>query len=406
MKLFTLLCCINPTGPIEEIDEFTFYQMINPIVPVENIKIFDKNSQVKAFVQVENEELADLVIKDLHGIQMNIGKIKVFISHKKFITFDKSLPEILAQSNRSAMDHLNINEFKSQKPGLSCNPYVSNSVTGFKNKIQSYSSWKLYSKPCVTQKYSDKVLYSKQLHLNYDNSPSIYLKKKLAFDHNSITNVKNDHKVSESLFAKNSKSVNSKHLIKVVNIDTKNVTCQMIFNFFGCFGNILRLGIDEALGFAIIEYENDKTVQLIIKHTDCIKFCGRMLNVVLYNDSDKWHERLTHNNTKFILHANDVANYRFTNTEDKKVVFPSRILHISNLPKSFTTTSLNNLISKIHHPLNIITEKSKIADSASFLVEFNFLFESIKVLAILHNSNYDGNILSVSFFKRKSNNHN
>lgn len=67
MEFFTLLCCINPTSPIDDIDELIFYQIINPITTVVNIKIFNRDSQVKAFVQIKNEDLAKKILNNLHS---------------------------------------------------------------------------------------------------------------------------------------------------------------------------------------------------------------------------------------------------------------------------------------------------------------------------------------------------
>lgn len=403
MKLFTLLCCINPTGSMDDIDEFTFYQMVNPIVPVINIKIFDKTSQVKAFVQIESEELAELAIKDLHGKQMNIGKIKVFVSHKKFVAFDKSLPEILAQANRSSLEHVDVQDFVTKKPAPDANPYLNNSLAGFKNKIQSYSSWKMHVKPINVPNFSDKVLYSKQSQLDYDVSPSIYVKKKLAqFVESEATFVKNKQD-TEKIAERNIKSAKQSSFIKVANIDMKNVSCQMLFNLFGCFGNVLRLLIHESLGFAVLEYQNSKTATIAIKYTDCIKLCGKTLNVSLYSGPDLFDEANLNKSSKTTVYINQPENFRFANNSDDQITPPSRILKFANLPSSVSLANMRALVSKIHQPVNITVEKDKDPKFVSFLVEFKFLYEGFKTLTTLHNTSHDENNLSVSFSQRKSN---
>ena len=401
MKLFTLLCCINPTGPMDDIDEFTFYQMINPIVPVLNIKIFDKTSQVKAFIQIESEEFAEVVMKDLHGKQMNIGKIKVFVSHKKFVAFDKSLPEILAQANRSSLDYILPTQYSTNKSALSCNPYLSNSVTGFKSKIQSYSSWKLNIKtpPPIAPHISDKVLCAKQTTLDYDLSPSIYVKKKMEQFFESDPNYPYD----KQEVAVQSKTVANSACIKITNINTKHVSYQMLFNLFGCFGNVTRLYLHGNLGFAILEYDIEKSVNTAIKYTDCIKFCGKILSVATYSGSDMFNETKPKNDIKSTVYTNQESNFRFTREPGTQFVPPSRTLRLANLPRSATVADVKALVSKIYTPLSVNVEKTKDKQYGCFLVELNFLYEGFKVLSMLHNTSYEDNKLSIGFLKRKSN---
>lgn len=401
MKLFTLLCCINPTGPMDDIDEFTFYQMVNPLVPVLNIKIFDKSSQVKAFVQIENEELAEVIIKDLHGKQMNIGKIKVFVSHKKFVAFDKSLPEILAQATRSSLDYVPPAQYSTNKPALNFNPYFSNSVTNLKNKTQSYSSWKMNIRtpPPIAPIISDKVLCGKQTTLDYDLSPSIYVKKKMAQFFESDTDLlrqKKEEVVQPKLEENNA-------CIKIANIDMKHVSCQMLFNLFGCFGNVTQLSIQESVKSAILEYDSEKSVNIAIKYTDCIKFCGKTLSVAPYNGPNMFNEPKAKNGIKPTVYTNHESKFRFTGESGTQVVPPSRTLRFANLPRSATLADVKALVSKIHVPLSVNVEKTKDKQYGSFLIEFNFLYEGFKVLSMLHDTAYEDNKLFVSFLKRKSN---
>lgn len=421
MKLVTLLCCINPNGSMDDIDEFTFYQMINPIVPVLNIKIFDKTSQVKAFVQIESEEHAELAVNDLHGKQMNIGKIKVFISHKKFVAFEKSLPEILAQANRSSISYVDVDEYTHKIPALGGNPYFNNSVAEPKSKPQTYSSWKTNAKPAPTvPNYSDKVLYSKPSKLDYEAPSNPYVKKKTApvaesqreFRNTGIQSKKQIHAfveptpepvVSERKVEKAPKGASQAKFVKVANIDMKNVSCQMLFNLFGCFGNVAKLIIHETAGFAVLEYQSDKAVNTAIKYTDCIKLCAKTLSVTAYSGPDLFSETNPNSRDNLVLYANAPNNYRFSGESTEQSSPPSRTLQFSNLPQTTTAADIRAFVSKIHPPLSVTACADTGAQAAAFLVEFNFLYEGFKVLSMLHNSEIEQHVLSVSFFRRKSN---
>lgn len=138
MKLFTLLCCINPASSIDNINEFTFYQMINPVAPVVNIKLFHNDAQVKAFVQVKTLEQVEKVIKELYNKHLNVGKIKVFLSYKKYIAFEKSLAQIVESVNRYSFSKGKGKDIEKGKGKLVANPYLCNSGHGFMYKGDSH----------------------------------------------------------------------------------------------------------------------------------------------------------------------------------------------------------------------------------------------------------------------------
>lgn len=99
IKKVSLLVCLSPSVSSDQITELNFYHIINPIIPVINLKLISKEGQMKAFVQVENESAANTVLNKLHCKLLNVGKVKVFISNKRYINYDKLLQEILMSSN-------------------------------------------------------------------------------------------------------------------------------------------------------------------------------------------------------------------------------------------------------------------------------------------------------------------
>lgn len=400
MTLFTLLCCVNPAGSPEDIDEFTLFQMIDPIAPVVNIKVFNRDSQVKAFAQVESEASAERVVEELHGKQMNIGKIKVFISHKKFISFDKSISQILARANRCSNGQISIDKSIDNAPESPPNPYLSNSLNGLKSKIQSYSSWKKQPKANPYQHFSDKIVYSREINTGFDSDePTLHMKKKLAPCYESNMNFTKNKKNELTKTLKSLSLQTNNNCLKVSNFDIKYVSCQMLFNLFGCFGNVSKLLIHENLGHAVLEYEDEKQVQQAIKYFDCIRFFGRVLSVSGYTGPRVFDESSVSNPLNSTVYTNKTSNHRFAPKTISKVILPSRQLIISGFSSSITVDYVKQFVSKIHAPIKIDIQEGSEDSGLAFLVEFSFLYESFKVLSILHNSEYENQVLFVSFIK-------
>lgn len=107
MRNVTLLVCLSPSNTYELVTETSFFGIVNPITPVTNLKMVCGEGQLKAFVQVKNESAAVSVVNALHGRNVALGKLKVYISHKKFINYEQSLSDVLqkasqySESNRS-----------------------------------------------------------------------------------------------------------------------------------------------------------------------------------------------------------------------------------------------------------------------------------------------------------------
>ena len=113
MRNVTLLVCLSPSVAPQLITEASFFGLVNPITPVSNLKMVSAEGQLKAFVQVHDQMAATSVVDTLHGYTHAIGKLKVYVSHKKFINYEKRLSEILGLVCTSA----NGSSFDAQKKG-------------------------------------------------------------------------------------------------------------------------------------------------------------------------------------------------------------------------------------------------------------------------------------------------
>jgi len=78
------------------------------------MKIISRDSTVKAFVKI-NESAAGAVIDALHGKTLSCGRIKVFLSHKQFISYEKPLAEVIKSHSSSE-----VQQSKSERAGYLC----------------------------------------------------------------------------------------------------------------------------------------------------------------------------------------------------------------------------------------------------------------------------------------------
>ena len=96
MKNQILLVCLTPTMPLKSINEYMLYQIFHPKLQVKNVRIFSRDKFIKAFVLVESNPDIEQVVEDFHQKQLNVGWLKVYVSHKQYVAFDLTIEEIIA----------------------------------------------------------------------------------------------------------------------------------------------------------------------------------------------------------------------------------------------------------------------------------------------------------------------
>lgn len=397
MKLFTLLCCINPTVPSDCIDEYMLYHIINPIAAVINIKVFDKSSQIKIFVQVLNKAMADIVIKELHCKCFKFGKLKIFVSHKKYIAFDRTVNQILADGNKNSIENRISNVNSKIIKGIKKGNTVSNDIS------EDYCHYNFLNE----KKISQNQQHTKLLNNSAKNNHEIEYNNAIKKISNHLLKILDNKKCIDEfaefyLLPKKHKkekpfSYKSDHCITISHINTDEVSVDSLFNFFGCFGNVLKLQINEQQGKAVIEYETESQVHAAVKYSDCIRFFAQILHVTPFNEKKQTNVL---NNEFFegaVLFTNNPTNFRFTAEISNETTPLSKFILISGFPIFTPVSTVKSYIRQIHKPLKITPIRPNNSSGETFMVEFEFSYQSIQLLSILHNALFQGNRLSVRF---------
>lgn len=394
MKLSTLLCCINPNDNAEYIDEYSLYHVINPVSPVINIKIFDRESQVKAFVQVTTKQNAELIANTLHGKFLKIGKIKVYESHKKFIAFDRTVTQILAQGPTCSSENRNYDIMK-----LSYLKTIKQSFHHIEFLKRSSNTSKEVSELEYDHPHSKKDIIAVDSPISYKlfskpNSPAKHLMNLNTSDNveNFVINRRNTINNSLDQDIKRSREF----FIKVSNINIKKIDSKVLFNLFGCFGNVSKMLFQPHQGVAILQFENEGQVQSAIKYSDCIVFFKMTLNVDSYCGtklSSVCPKTIEYNS---FVHFNNIENFRFEPGFSGRPQKPSRYIAFSGFHKETSNSIINDFINQLHKPMRV--QKQRKEDfKLIFVAEYEYLHESIQILSTLHGITYQNLFISASF---------
>lgn len=398
MKNQILLACLTPTIPLDSINEYMLYQIFNPQLAVKNVRIFSRHKFIKAFVLVQSTPDIERTVEEFHQKQLNIGWLKVYVSHKQYVAFDLTIEEILAMADGGKVKQ-SIDKTTAQTNKSIPNNQLSSIQTSHKAVITHKSlDMELVEKQRAIKEKMPKtakdITKKANIYFNYNDLG----KKKsplLRFSHDVEVKKEEQVRASKESHFKDYKEDRAQLRVDGVNIE--KVDCIALINLFGCFGNVQWCLIDKKDKYAIIEMENRNQIDFSIKCTDELFFFDKRISVskVPSNQTVKIESKAKRKTLFF--RENDAKYYRFKDELTIKVNKPSKTLHVTNLSEEVSVADLLEILSSIHEPEEIFKLNRKGKTSPMFLVNFDELWKSVEVLSALHNKRFAGKLLKISF---------
>lgn len=416
MKSKILLCCLTPFGTPESIDEFLIYQIFKQYIIVKNIKIFSRDSLVKAFLLAEDEFSVTKAIESLNDVQLNVGKVNVYSSHKAYIAFDRTLKEIIQQAyqrdnNETESLFSNIDESRKKIEYLI-------SKKSSQRTIESLGARKPRKQEIVRISADNEIPSNHYNNLDSESDdefdiknisdnkfhPFIYRKEKQTEEHGMIKydlSKLSKEQVSKKIQLDLSPRPKKTSMVKISGIDARKVNFVAILNFFGCFGNVKRLLTNFKENYSVLDFESTEQAKMIVKNVSDTVFFKNTLKASFFFEVSIFDELLINPDPNIKTRTNHPKFYRYKKNLNIKINKPTRLLHFTNLPERITPIVLYQLIGQICDPINIFKLAKRGTTSDMFLVEFEELHESIEVLSILHNKKVDNKLVKVSFSHTK-----
>lgn len=386
MKSNIVLCCINPTRTHQDIDEFSIYKIFKQHVIVKNVRVFNRDKQIKAFILLEDKESINTAISALHKKELNVGRISIYPSYKKYIAFDKPLQTIIQEA--LAKESSEKSDLKEEE---SCQEKIDYLISK-KSSIKTLDTMrgKNSSKKLVNRLFeSDDHFQQKLNELNLKQTEN-----NINFDDLNSDDEVVMSKIDLTQFCK--PKLTRTALLKLENIDFTLADQITIFNFFGCFGNITKLLIDKKKNYAILELQDTIQAKNVKNNSDKAVFCKNPVKVSYFFDSDVF-DSIDEEDSMIKVYVNHSRFFRFKKNLNIKINKPTNILHVTNLSTKVSPIILYQLVSQIRDPVNIFKLAKKGVNSDMYLIEFEKIEDSTAVLCVLHNKKVDGKLMKLSF---------
>jgi len=191
-------------------------------------------------------------------------------------------------------------------------------------------------------------------------------------------------------------------VLHVLGIENKEVTTKMLFNIFSSFGNIVKLIFIKTRAVALVEFENMSSAALAKEHLHNVAFFGKPLRITYSKypkiqlqpgQGEKYPEQLIIGEEKL---------FRFKQGKNIVIAPPSCTLHVSNLTKESCKDkkAISDLFGKYGE---VKAVKSLFGENGKnmCLIKMKSMEECLKVMAQLHDTEFGGRKLQISFSRSK-----
>jgi len=192
-------------------------------------------------------------------------------------------------------------------------------------------------------------------------------------------------------------------VLHVLGIENKEVNAKMLFNIFSNFGNIVKLIFIKTRAVALVEFDNISSAALAKEELNNVNFMGKPLRITFSKYRNIQLQPGQEEKYRDQLIIGDERLFRFKDGKNIVTAHPSTTLHVSNLSKDVCND--RKAISDYFNAYGEVKAiKPMFGDNGKnmCLVKMKSPEECLKAMAYLHDTEFGGRKLQVSFSRSKA----
>ena len=390
-----LLMCLGTEQTHEQTKTLsvkTLRQFFIPFGPLCKIIIFSKRVQLKAFIEFSDLQDAMEAKTFMHNTELNsFGNLKLYFSARQTLEFSNQFLEYKEYSpakrnsartsvRLSARDSINVADFFSLVEDSEPDRKILSEKRNF----------------CNTKKKSDASQFKRASELEKPKD-----KKNQIFPPVHI---------SERIDSRQKKTpfiLPSSNVILISNLEECFFTATELFNVFSCFGNIVKILLMKNLHKAMIEFVTQESAEKALEEMNLRWFGSSVLkiNFSKYKSIDLKKNNKSENSQQFneaMVISQNMQRYDHQEKIDPINVSDTLLLAVEKTAE-FSSVGFFLHIQEIANVVSAreIPNKAENQDSGvqKILFKFKKISESVKALALCHNSQYQGGLISAIFSK-------
>lgn len=272
-----------------------------------------------------------MLIKHFHGVQLTIGKLTVFRSHKKFIAYDKSIRAILANRSHETQEKSSRGYLHQDSQQDNVFKDKSASFSNFVNDSDEFENRHTFKSKRDVKDQNDSNLALNNKRVNQFNNDEHSLKATNKFKKNSQESYKTQtsHDVEPTHDSYTRRNNNGTKILRIDGPVVSHVSHQIFLNIFGCFGNIDRMMINNSTQSCIMQFETPLQAKYVLQYLNNIKFFGHPLRITYLADSSILDEAVTSSDPDIHFVKGHYKYFRYKFNLNIKINKPAKLLHFT-----------------------------------------------------------------------------
>lgn len=197
-------------------------------------------------------------------------------------------------------------------------------------------------------------------------------------------------------------------VLLVSNLNEEKVTCTALFNLFSSYGNVVRVKIlHNKPDHALVQMGDYAQASTALHYLKGLVLWDKPMDINFSKHSYISSTSNDPNDPTSADYTNSPLNrFKFSQGSEKaqqiykNMSGPGSLLHVSNLPATVTSQAVSDIFS----PFGVTPSSVKIFDinnKHQALVQFDTIQHAAEALVTLHNSQFEGRGLKISFSKNK-----
>lgn len=378
IRQVNLLVCVNASVNPESIDEMDLYAVLSSVVQPADVKIISRESMVKAFVRV-NEDEVETLMDAFHGRLLKFGRMKMFLSHKQYISYDKPPKDMIA------------GHADSQCGGIAHAEVNNQADKGFINKNVKPNTNSGCGCGGINKKENctliESVLYKKNKNIDRDELPSLLVRGPSG----DIEQSSLEHRASANCDIDNSGSLLQSQPVPfevgVTHENVKFLEKGKISKIFRKIGRVIYITEDLG-GYRVVGYRSENEV---LRAINAIKN-GQFFGYKLHGTNSHFINRHDENSSPVFNHRAQEPLVMLNTVSSSNNTGPVTLRLVA--PQGTSIENVCRLVSRIVMPLEIVEAMQPQTKQCFYLVSFRHCHQAAEAFARLsllanENSSFD-----------------
>lgn len=378
-----ILCLVRPVdGEEHKVNTEALVGLFQRFGTLSDVRIFERRVLIKVFVEFEDRTAANLALRKADNSLTQFGNLKLYPSKKNRIMRTGSLPftEDLSQDLFGKKEET----FKSLD-----STNLKNGFSNFQTNNSRFHCPVFVQEPRLSDSRVDANGKS-FLSTNHLSEPPTFFSGRSTEETGDFSSI---------IIQPCSQSKADGFRVIIVNrLCSAKITHNHLINLFSCYGTVLKVLINSALNFALVEFETAADASFASTFLKSFRLFGCLIKAKISKYPHLSFRSLERDPSCSLKHFYTEPS-KTLNKRDfmAKPVPPQPSLAFYNCPVYLTPQLIKLLVADIHEPSRVMLQSSPSSSPNFYRLDFPSVEKALDVLATLDRQLIDDRRIAITF---------